>query len=357
MENPGDENVVFKQRAVIEFLVQEGVKKSEILQRLTAVYGTSALHKTQVYEWANRFKAGQTGMKDEERSGRPVTSSSKSVIERVEEVVFTDRRLTCAQIAEASGISKTTAHDILTNRLGMHKVSCRWVPRNLQLEQRRERQQICEQLLQRYRREGEPFLRRIVTVDETWVHHYDPTSKQQSSQWKHTDSPPPKKFRVCKSAGKVMLICFWDCKGVILNHFVPHGQTVTGSYYREVLVSQLALAIKEKRRGMTSHGILFLQDNAPPHRAQETIAAIRSLGWEILPHPAYSPDLAPSDYFLFPELKKHIKGKQYQSDKAVKCAVSTWFSERPEDWFRSGIEKLPKRWTKCLRVAGSYVEK
>jgi len=66
------------------------------------------------------------------------------------------------------------------------------------------------------------FLKRIVTGDETWIHHYDPESKQQSTQWKHASSPSPRKFKVQAGAGKIMCTIFWDAEGILLIDFMPH---------------------------------------------------------------------------------------------------------------------------------------
>jgi len=64
--------------------------------------------------------------------------------------------------------------------------------------------------LQRYKTEGEAMLERIVTGDETWVHHYQPERKQASRQWKHKELPTPIKFKVVPSAKKMMTTVFWD---------------------------------------------------------------------------------------------------------------------------------------------------
>ena len=74
------------------------------------------------------------------------------------------------------------------------------------------------------------FLDRIITKDETWLHHFDPETKAMSSVWKTPKTPPPKKARVQKSAGKHMFIFFMDQHGMILRHRVPEGQTVTAAY-------------------------------------------------------------------------------------------------------------------------------
>jgi len=123
------------------------------------------------------------------------------------------------------------------------------------------------------------FLKRIVTGDETWIHHYDPESKQ----WKHATSPSPWKFKVQASAGKVMCTIFWDAEGVLLIDFMHHKVTVTGVYYGDLL-HKLCLAIKEKRREKLSQVPLLLHDNAPAHRSHAGQAALLESGFEEMRH-------------------------------------------------------------------------
>ena len=88
-------------------------------------------------------------------------------------------------------------------------------------------QTICQEHLDRHAREGDAFLHRIVTGDESWVYHYEPESKRQAMQWKHPSSPASKKFKTQASAGKVILTFFWDVSDPMLMHFQEKGQTVT----------------------------------------------------------------------------------------------------------------------------------
>ena len=71
-----------------------------------------------------------------------------------------------------------------------------------------QRGQSSEQLLEFFRHDPNDFLSRLVTMDETWLYHYDPETKQQSMEWWHSGSPRPKIFRVQKSAGKVLSSSF-----------------------------------------------------------------------------------------------------------------------------------------------------
>jgi len=88
--------------------------------------------------------------------------------------------------------------------------------------------------LENYRLQGDEYLSRIITTDETWLFLYDPETKEQSRQWKTDASPPPKKARVVKSAGKQMYIYFMDIHGMILQHAVPPRTTVNAAYYSKV---------------------------------------------------------------------------------------------------------------------------
>src|SRR3954464_12027053 len=95
----------------------------------------------------------------------------------------------------------------------------RWVPKMLTEQHKQERVSACQQLLDSFSAEGETFLERIVTGDETWVHHYTLETRRSSMQWKHVTSPSPRKFRVQRSAGKGMATVFWGTNGVLLLDF------------------------------------------------------------------------------------------------------------------------------------------
>jgi len=110
-------------------------------------------------------------------------------------------------------------------------------------------------------------------------------------------------------------------------------------------------------RGKLSVGVLLLHDNAPVHMSAKSQAAIRQCGFQQLNHPTYSPDLAPSDYFLFRVMKKFLRGKRFSSDKEVKEAVMTWFEEQSKDFFSRVIKSLQQKWLKCIELLGDYIEK
>jgi len=160
-------------------------------------------------------------------------------------------------------------------------------------------------------------------MDETWLYHYDPETKQQSVEWRHSVSPRPQKFRVQKSAGKILDSIVWDQEGILRIDCLPKGHTISAEYSSSLLV-QLKDILMEKRRGEVIKVVLFLH-NAPPHRAFATQKKLAYLDFECLDHPPYSPDSAPSDYHLFPELKEQLKGRHFLALRGGHCCGGDLF--------------------------------
>ena len=98
--------------------------------------------------------------------------------------------------------------------------------------------------------------------------------------------------------------------------------------YIEAL-TELLENVKKEQIGKYSKGVLLLHGNDRPHTNFEKFNAIRDLNFEILPHPPYSPDLAPSDYWIFGTMKKPLKGKRFGTLQQLATAVSKWSRETP----------------------------
>ena len=173
-------------------------------------------------------------------------------------------------------------------------------------------------------------------MDETWLYRYDPETKQQSMEWRHSGSPRPK-YSECKNPLENFSPRFFGIKTASsLNIFQR------SNYQRRVLlISAGAIEglVKEKRLGKITKGVLFLHDNAPAHRALATHKKLAHLGFQCLDHPPYSPELAPSDYRLFLGLKKkQLKSRRFSSDAEVIAAAETWLDGQPSDFFLSGLQ-------------------
>ena len=171
-----------KHRAVIEFLTEEDQRPKDIHERMVRIYGDTAPSYTTVKKWSAEFRRGRQSLEDDPRSGRPAEVTTDEMCSAVEAYVMENRRVKVAEIAHSMGISAGTVETILHTKLGMSKVSSRWVPRMLTPQMKHTRVDACRELLDWYTTDPEHFYSRVVTGDKTWLHHWDPENKQESMQ-------------------------------------------------------------------------------------------------------------------------------------------------------------------------------
>ena len=147
-------------------------------------------------------------------------------------------------------MSKWASHvwgvgSIIHEHLDLWKLSTKWIPKCLNADEKRQWRQLSEKVFEFFLRDPNAFLSWFLTMDKTWLHHYDPESKQQSIEWRHSGSPRHKKLRVQKSTGKVLTSIFWDQDSILLIDYLPKGKTINAEYYTSLLV-QLKDILKGK---------------------------------------------------------------------------------------------------------------
>ncbi|XP_029160318.1 protein GVQW3-like [Nylanderia fulva] len=160
-----------EQRVCINFCVKNGIKCSKTLEMLTVAYGESTLSKKNVYKWYKLFQEGLENVNDEPRSGRPSTSKTDENVQEVKEIVLKNRRITIREIADDLNISFGSCQSILTDVLGMTRVSAKFVPK-LNFDQKQRRMNIGQDMLNDVNDDPD-LLKRVITGDETWVYGYD----------------------------------------------------------------------------------------------------------------------------------------------------------------------------------------
>ncbi|KAJ4427673.1 hypothetical protein ANN_25322 [Periplaneta americana] len=162
-----------EQRVNIKFCYKLGKTATETHGMLVQVYGEEAVSRKCVYEWFKRFRDGKETIEDEPRSGRPSTSRTPEMIEKVRQMLAQDRRLTLRLIAEELDISKDTVHTIVRDDLGKRKICSRFVPHKLTDEQKAKRMETSGDFISMC--DQDPLvLKTIVTGDETWYYQFDP---------------------------------------------------------------------------------------------------------------------------------------------------------------------------------------
>ncbi|UYV81427.1 hypothetical protein LAZ67_20001160 [Cordylochernes scorpioides] len=235
------------QRTCIKFCVKNEIKCADAFRMLTVAYGEATLDRSNVYRWYIMFSEGREDVNDEERAGRPSTSTTDEKINEVENMILANRRITVREVAEDLNISIGSCHSIFINDLGMRRVAAKFVPKMLNCDQKQHRMNIANEMLDSVR-DDPNLLQRVITGDEAGVVHHE---------------------------------------------FLPQGRTVNKEYYLKVM-RNLREAIRQKRPDLWKNkNWLLHHDNAPAHTSLLVRDSLAKNNTLMMPQPPYSPDLPP----------------------------------------------------------------
>jgi len=153
-----------------------------------------------------------------------------------------------------------------------------------------------------------------------------------------------------------MLLTFFDIRGIVHYEFVPTEQTVHQVYYLEVL-ERLREKVKRKRPELFDNNSWILHhDNAPAHKALSVREFLATKQITVLEHPAYSPDLAPNDFFLFPKIKKILKGRHFYENDDIRSNTTAGLKAILQNQFQNCFEGWTRHWHQCILSQGQHFE-
>ena len=225
------------------------------------------------------------------------------------------------------------------------------MPHELTESQKLRRFEVSSALL--LRNKNDPFLDRIVTCDEKWM-MYD--NRRRSAQWLDKGEEPKQFPKPKLNSKKVMVTVWWSAHGIIHYNFMDPGETITAEKYCQEL-DAMHRKLQVLRPSLTNRkGPILLHDNARPHISRMTLEKLNELGYETLPHPAYSPDLSPTDYHFFRHLDNFLKEKVFSNQGAARSAFEDFIASKNLDFYASGMSKLVSRWERCVECKGSYFD-
>ena len=147
----------------------------------------------------------------------------------------------------------------------------------------------------------------VVTDDETWVHYFEPVRKVSNKIWATKHSKHPIIDKRSLSTKKVLYAIFFSAEGVAIKVPVKKGKSITGKYYKDVVLKKLKKYYQKRRPATGFKHVRLLHDNAPAHTSVIVTAFLKKEKVTV--------DLGPSDFFLFPKLKAFLAGRKYQSQQ------------------------------------------
>ncbi|XP_055116353.1 histone-lysine N-methyltransferase SETMAR isoform X2 [Symphalangus syndactylus] len=333
-------------RAIFLFEFKMGRKAAETTRNINNAFGPGTANERTVQWWFKKFCKGDESLEDEERSGRP----SEVDNDQLRAIIEADPLTTTREVAEELNVNHSTVVRHL-KQIGKVKKLDKWVPHELTENQKNRRFEVSSSLI--LRNHNEPFLDRIVTCDEKWI-LYD--NRRRSAQWLDQEEAPKHFPKPILHPKKVMITIWWSAAGLIHYSFLNPGETVTSEKYAQEIdemhqkLQRLQLALVSRK------GPILLHDNARPHVAQPTLQKLNELGYEVLPHPPYSPDLLPTNYHVFKHLNNFLQGKRFHNQQDAENAFQEFIESRSTDFYATGINQLISRWQKCVDCNGSYFD-
>jgi len=325
-------------RVLIHFCWALGNPPTVIHSQLVKVHGDGVCTLRTVRNWVKKFEQGDFEITDCPRSGRPCRTD---LTPHVQQLLDDYPWISSHALADELGEDKTTILRVLKNQLGLTRISRRWVPHEQTQELMRDRSQGASHLLQALSALGPVKQNCVVTGDQSWVY----LRNEPTHMWGKRDTETPIGVKRGLGEYKLMLTVMFSRKGVLLVDFLPEGQKMNSSYITSIILPRLLSKIQETCPKRGADGWMLHLDNARPHNSRETTKKIFDSGFSRLPHPPYSPDLAPSDFALFGYLKGHLRSVECHTPDELRAAILKFLMSMPSNWF----EKVWDEWVHRLK--------
>ena len=330
-----------------------GINPTAIHDELTTVYGPKAISYSTVQQWAKHFREGNMEMEDDPRPGRPISQIKPENIQAVQDIIDEDPHSTYDDIEAETLLSRGTVERVIHDHLRMRKLASRWVPHELTPDQKQLRVQICRENLEKLRNNSWRLCD-ILTGDETWIYHRQIGRKASNACWVAQGQSPGTVVRRTQHEPKTLFSLFFRSNGALLVHSVGKGETMDRFYYINNCLKTVVKEIKKERPIMGTQGIKLLHDNASVHDAQEVKDYLRQEHIILMPHPPYSPDLSPCDYWLNDYIKRNLEDQP--DAKSLHKAVTEIVFSIPQKEYKKTFNRLIERMECCIENDGNYFD-
>ncbi len=343
------------QRVEIRLLFKEGKTQREIVETLQRLHGAHALSKSSVQRWITRIRDEGDDLSDKPHPGAPMLRTLRTAT--AQQKIAEDPRKSVRQLSHDLNLSVGATHKLLTKDMALKKKTARMVPHFLDNNQKMRRVQTCRDNLQLFCRRVNP-VQWVVAQDESWFFTWDPASKKSNCEWRRAGEDRPTVVALDRFKPKCMLAVFINKLGIIHHEFTPRGFGISRIAYQGIL-DRFREAVRRKRPQLWDGTInwVLLHDGAPAHTAGSTVDFLRYHDISTLPHPPYSPDLNPCDYWFFGKMKKKVRGVRYPTVLALQQAIAAEMASISAQDFADVMDELPDRCRQIIASGGEYFER
>ena len=341
-------------RAIILYNYQRDLSRQRCFEEMFRVLLDLAPSLNCIERWYKQFEKGNYNLESEPRCPSEYYVMTPETVAAVQKLIKEDRRISCKQIQETLKISSWVLNNILHQHLNVRKISSVFVPSRLNNEQRSFRIEWCKTMLSIFKGRSNAELWNIVTGDETCLYYYDLPTKSRSTIWMlEDDDVPNSSYKYSRTIKKRMISVFFAREGLIKIVIMDNQRNAanTPNRYIESCLIPLFQTLKELRPKNR------LNDWYLHNANKATSNFIDSSGIRAIDHPPNSPDLAPTDFGLFPYVNHQLKGRKFPSDVALLAAWEDVCSSIPDNKWKEWFDDWFERMDKCVESNGNYFDK
>lgn len=335
-----------EQRSVIHYYYLKGKTPLTIYEKLTETYQNNAMKLKAIQYWYHEFKCGRSNVNNIPKSGRPPLDDIDAVILKT----LTDYPFaTLSMISEICDCSIATVYNHLTDILGYKNYTLRWVPYSLTCDLKNRRKNGAQQLKQTLLTESKTDYNHLITGDQSWFYlSYEPKRK-----WSLTKDEVPVRVSKAIHTKKVMLTIMFTKNKLLLIDLLPQGQSFNSDYF---ILNVLTPTLMEFRKDYKRVHMKLHVDNCRVHNSKKTKNWLDENKIIRVPHPPYSPDLAPCDYFLFGYIKEKLIGLTFNEPTELLDEVMKIINEIPPNIMNNVFDSWITRCDDVINSDGEYIK-
>lgn len=328
---------------------EKQMSPTQIHDKLVDIFEEKALSVSTVSRTIRQLSWSSSNDHQKNPPGRPPNPSyDRLILQELRD----DETVSCRQIARSTKIPYSSVNYALHTRLHYKPVNVQYVPHILTEQNKIQRVEYCKELLPILQKCKKRNYRFIITGDESWILYFTPNG----CIWLQEGDPIPNAVRGGFQIPKVLLAIFWNTFGIASIHVLRNGETMNSNKFinnvlKPIEKNHCFIQAKKQKQKFYIHF-----DNCPSHKAKCVSEYLAQKKFSIAPHPAYSPDLSPSDFYLFGRLKDKLEGIEFQSENEIEQAIIEEFEKISSEELKTVFDSWIQRIEKCIEIGGSYVE-
>jgi histone-lysine N-methyltransferase SETMAR len=275
----------------VVYLSLKGLNAVEIQNDLVATLKDGAKSNSIVMHYLRKSSFSSPKTPQSSESPNPILNESdEAILLALSDEPFASMR----QLARRTHLHPSTVYDHLRYKFGVAVRYLHWVPHLLWEADKYTRAQLSFELFEILQHQKDMTRHDIVTIDESWF--YLTTDHQRI--WLPEETEGPERERISFQSRKMMVTIIWNPTRLCRIVALPKGMKFNADYYISHILDPLA-EWPRSQVGGSNRGLHVRAENARPHTAKKATEFLAGNGMKRTPHPPYSPDLAPRDFYYF----------------------------------------------------------